>query len=104
MNRDTQRLLGDLREVIGELEALLAQPAEHLEQAAADVEKTVHGLRRRMTELHSEVERRVGNVVHDADRSVRENPWATIAIAAAATFLLGIALGHRAPAEHPRSD
>ncbi len=104
MNRDTQRLLDDLRGIIGDLEALLAQPAEHLEQAAVDVEKTLHGLRGRMTDLQSEVQRRVGSVVHDADRSVRENPWATVAIAAAATFLLGIALGYSAPSERPRSE
>jgi len=93
MNRDTEQLLEDLRNVLGELEALLAQPAEHLEKAAADVEKTLHGLRNRMSELQSEVQHRFGRAVHDANRSIRESPWTTVAIAAAATFLLGVALG-----------
>lgn len=100
MNRDTERLLDDLRNVIGELEVLVAQPAEHLEKAAADVEKTLHGLRHRMEDLQSEIQRRVGSAVHGADRSVRENPWTTVAIAAAAMFLLGMALASRPQSEH----
>jgi len=100
MNHDAERLLEDLRKVIGELEGLLAQPAEHLEKAAADVEQTLRGLRHRMNDLQSELHRRVGHVVHAANRSARENPWTTVAIAAAATFLLGIALGSRPRSEH----
>jgi ElaB/YqjD/DUF883 family membrane-anchored ribosome-binding protein len=104
MNRDTERLLDDLRKVIVELEGLLSQPAEHLEEAASDIETTLRGLRHRMTELQAQIERRVGRAVRDADRSLRENPWTTVAIAAAATFLLGLALGHRAPPENPDAE
>ena len=93
MKRDTERLLDDLRNVIGELEALLAQPAEHLEKGAADVQETLHGLRGRMNELQTDFQRRVGKAVHDADRSIRESPWTAVAIAAAAMLLLGLALG-----------
>jgi len=99
MNRDTERLFEDLRKVIGELEGLLAQPTEQLEHAAADVERTLRGLRHRMNEVQSEIQRRVGNAVHEADRSVRENPWTTVAIAATAMFFLGMALGSRIHSE-----
>lgn len=104
MNRDTERLLGDLREVLAELESLLVQPAEHLEQAAAEVEKTLSGLRGRVSEMQSQIQRRVGDAVRGADRSIRENPWATVAIAATATLLLGFALGHRTSSEHSSRD
>jgi ElaB/YqjD/DUF883 family membrane-anchored ribosome-binding protein len=104
MNRDTERLLGDLRQVLAELEALLVQPAEHLERAAAEVERTLDGLRGRVSEMQSHVRRRVSDAVHDANRSVRENPWATVAMAATATLLLGLALGHRASAKHSSSE
>ena len=101
MNRDTERLLGDLRQVLAELEALLVQPAEHLEQAAGEVEKTLHGLRGRVSEMQAQVQRRIGEAVSSADRSVRENPWATVGIAAGATLLLGLALGRGARDRRP---
>jgi len=97
MNRDTERLLDDLRKVLGDVEALLVQPAEHLEQAAAEVENTVEGLRRRVTHLQAQIQQRIGDTVRTANRTVRENPWATVAIAAAATLLIGLALGYRGP-------
>ena len=94
------RIVEDLQRLVADLESLVAraknetaeQVAEPLKEGAEGIWSMIGVAQRRLGELQAELEKRVGETVKAAESSVRENPWATATIAAAAAFLLGLTL------------
>jgi ElaB/YqjD/DUF883 family membrane-anchored ribosome-binding protein len=100
MSGAAQRLVRDLEQLVSGLDALLSQAKEEagerigdrLDEAASGVHETIEAAQHRLNELQDELRRRVGATAKAAEDSIRRNPWGTVAIAAAAAFLLGLAL------------
>jgi ElaB/YqjD/DUF883 family membrane-anchored ribosome-binding protein len=73
----TEKLLEDLRAVVRDAEALLAQAGERAgEEATGAAESAL-------------------DAAHEIDAQVRRNPWAAVGIAAGAGLLLGLLLGRK---------
>jgi ElaB/YqjD/DUF883 family membrane-anchored ribosome-binding protein len=87
-NVSTDRIVKDMRAVIGDAEDLLkataSQTGERIEKARARAEESLRVARERMKDVGM-----------DLDERVRENPWATAGIAAGVGLLLGLLIGRR---------
>lgn len=84
----TEKLMDDLRAVLGDAEELLKvtanQTGERVEKARARAEESVRKARVRMLAA-----------AHEVDGQVRENPWAAAGIAAGVGLVLGFLLGRK---------
>ena len=95
----THQLIEDLRTVVADAEALVAATAHDVsdkarsarERAAASLEHA----RERLEQLEAGLRERAQAAADEADRFVREHPWQSIGIAAAAGVVLGVLLGRR---------
>jgi len=91
-----ERILSDLQKAMAELEALLAQGAERMEEpfgeSAERLQARLDAARARLAALQTGIGDGVKRAARAADESVRNSPWSSVLIAAAAAFLLGFAL------------
>lgn len=94
-NISTDRLVSDMRAVIGDAEELIKvtanQTGERIERVRAKAEGSVRAARERLhaaNESFRETAREVNAEVHD-------HPWATAAVAAGIGVLVGIVIGRR---------
>lgn len=87
-NMNTDRIVKDMRAVIVDAEDLLkataSQTGERIEKARARAEESLRVARERMKDVGL-----------DIDEQVRNNPWATVGIAAGVGLLLGLLIGRR---------
>lgn len=95
----TQKLMDDLRAVVADAEALMAATQDaatsQVREARARAAESLEQARARLESLEDEVTTRAKEAASDADRWVRENPWQTVGIAAAAGFLVGLLISRR---------
>lgn len=98
-DQDTRDLAAEARALIAEGEALLQRAgsltAEAFALARNDLLKQMAALRVRVDELASDAQRRGRIARETADRYIRDNPWRSIAIAAAVGALIGAAISRR---------
>ena len=95
----TRQLIDDLRAVVADAEALVTATAhdagDKARAARERASESVEHARQRIEELESGLRERADQAAEDASRYVREHPWQSIAIAAAAGVVLGVLLGRR---------
>jgi ElaB/YqjD/DUF883 family membrane-anchored ribosome-binding protein len=88
MDMTTDKLMHDLKAVVGDAEDLLkataGQTGERIEKVRARAEESVRTARARMQDAGLQF-----------DEQVRENPWTAVGIAAGAGLVLGILLGRK---------
>ena len=88
MERATDKLMQDLRAVVGDAEELLkataGQAGERIEKIRTRAEESVRVARARMKDVGGEL-----------DEQVRENPWTAVGIAAGIGLVLGILLARK---------
>jgi ElaB/YqjD/DUF883 family membrane-anchored ribosome-binding protein len=108
MTTTAERLLGDLQIVMTEIEDLFRQTASkagaQVGNATDELQTRFESVREQMADLEAEVRGKVKRAAQAADASVQANPWAAVAIAAAAGFLLGLAFSRREPGSAPPED
>ncbi|MFO0333506.1 MAG: YqjD family protein [Pseudomonadota bacterium] len=96
---ETEQLLDDLRNVVADTEALLAATAgeagSRADEARQRVAESLEQARIRLQELEYELKTRARAAAHETDRYVRENPWQSVGIAAAAGLVIGLLLSRR---------
>ncbi|MBS0322040.1 MAG: DUF883 domain-containing protein [Proteobacteria bacterium] len=99
--RDVQRkeLMAECRKLVGDAEALLHRATglsgDAYALARVELDERMVALRARYNELATEAARR-GRVARDAtDRYVRDNPWRSVATAAAVGAVFGALLCRR---------
>jgi ElaB/YqjD/DUF883 family membrane-anchored ribosome-binding protein len=89
--------LSDLQQLLLELDKLLGHPgaevAGHAGETLADWRHRAKDVQERLRKLHKQAHARVGTAAKSLEESLQDNPWRTVAIAAAAGLLLGLALG-----------
>lgn len=88
MDVTTDKLVQDLKAVVGDAEDLLKatanQGGEQIARIRARAEESVRVARARMKDVGG-----------DLDAQVRENPWTAIGVAAGVGLVLGILLGRK---------
>lgn len=97
---DIEAIVSDLQSLMTELERLLTRStgdvASHAEEALATWRSTLQKAQDRLNQLLGQTHRKIENVGNSAEQAVHGNPWRSVAIAAAAGFLFGLALStHR---------
>lgn len=93
------KLVEDFRAVIRDAEELLKatanQTGDKISAVRARAEDNLREARRKLDELEGDVLDRTKAAVRATDQLVHDNPWQTVAIAAAVGFLLGMLTGRR---------
>ena len=93
------RLMDDVRQVIGEVEDLLrataGQAGEKVDEVRSRAEHTLRSARSRLDDLQDDALARARHAAGEADRYVRDNPWQSIGIAAGLAFLVGVLVSRR---------
>ena len=88
----TEKLMADLRIVIGDAEELLkataGQAGAKAEEARARAQESLRAARERLEQAGA-----AG--MHEIDAQVRANPWAAVGIAAGVGLVLGVLLSRR---------
>ncbi len=94
-----QKLVNDIRALTADTEELLRatanQTGERVTAVRARLEERLREAREAMTELGDDVAERTRQAARAADKTVREHPWESVAIAAAVGFLLGMLTARR---------
>jgi len=104
-----ERILEDLHQLAGEIESVLAQftgkASDQVEASVGEVQSRLGALRERMSKAEDALGHAARRAAHVTDRSIRRNPWQTIAVVAAAAFIAGLMLGsHQSSDEQPPLD
>jgi ElaB/YqjD/DUF883 family membrane-anchored ribosome-binding protein len=90
VNANAEQLLSQLKRVVADLEGLAAaasgSSAEYSAAASEQLKEALSSARERIGELEAGLRRGA----KAADSYVRENTWASIAIAAGIAFLIGV--------------
>ncbi|MGD9598750.1 MAG: YqjD family protein [Steroidobacteraceae bacterium] len=89
----------DLRDLIAQAESMLhslgGQTGEAAQRLRERVEATVKSARTRLASIEGDARELTEQAADTADRYVRGNPWAAVAIAAAAGVIVGALLSRR---------
>ncbi len=89
----------DLRDLIEQAEAMLqslgGQTGEAAQRLRERVQATIGSARSRLASLEGDARALTDHAADTADRYVRGNPWAAVAIAAAAGVIAGALLSRR---------
>jgi ElaB/YqjD/DUF883 family membrane-anchored ribosome-binding protein len=95
----TDKLMGDLRAVLEDAEALLSatagQAGERIQKARERATETVRAARERLVDTQEEVTRRAREAAKETDAYVRDNPWQAVGIAAGVAFIIGVLVSRR---------
>jgi ElaB/YqjD/DUF883 family membrane-anchored ribosome-binding protein len=95
----TDKLMGDLRAVLEDAEALLSatagQAGERIQKARERATETITAARERLVDAQEEVTKRAREAAKDTDRYVRDNPWQAVGIAAGIAFVIGVLVSRR---------
>lgn len=94
-----KKLVDDFKALTADTEELLRatanQTGERVSAARARVEERLREAREAVEELREDVVARTRAAAETADRTVREHPWESVAIAAGVGFLLGMLTARR---------
>ncbi|MBV6417840.1 MAG: putative protein YqjD [Steroidobacteraceae bacterium] len=89
----------ELRDLIAQAEAMLhslsGQTGEAAQRLRERVEATVKSARSRLSSIETDARALTEEAADTADRYVRTNPWAAVAIAAVAGVIVGALLSRR---------
>jgi ElaB/YqjD/DUF883 family membrane-anchored ribosome-binding protein len=95
----TDKLVKDLRVVVGDAEDLLkataSQTGERVEQVRARAEESLRNARASLHDAGEMARARVTDAARDVNRQMHENPWAAVGIAAGVGLILGFAIARR---------
>ena len=95
----TDKLMQDLRVVVGDAEELLkvtaSQGGEKMQQLRARTEESLRGVRTRLEAAGQDMDRATREAARQVDAQVHEHPWTAVGIAAGLGVVLGILLGRK---------
>lgn len=90
--RDFKALASDTEEL---LHATANQTGERVTAARARIEESLRATREKLADLQGDAVERARQAARATDELVHENPWQSVAIAAAVGFFLGWLSGRR---------
>jgi ElaB/YqjD/DUF883 family membrane-anchored ribosome-binding protein len=93
------KLIADLRVVVGDAEELLkltaGQAGEKITAVRERVQKGLGEAKAKLVELEGAAVDKTKAAARATDTYVHENPWKSIGVAAGVAFLLGLVIGRR---------
>jgi len=93
------KLIADFKALANDSEELLRatanQTGERVAEARARIEESLRTTKDKISELQGDAVERARAAAHATDELVHENPWQSVAIAAAVGFFLGWLSGRR---------
>ena len=93
-DRSTEKLMGDLKTLIGDAEELLkattSQAGEKVAAARQKIEQSLIEGKKALAEAEQIVIERSKEYADMADNYIRENPWSAVGIAAGVGLILGL--------------
>jgi ElaB/YqjD/DUF883 family membrane-anchored ribosome-binding protein len=96
---NTDKLIEDLRVVIHDAEELLrataGQAGEHIAEARAKAEASLHSARALLASLTDAIPERAREAAARAGNYVEKNPWVAVGAGAVVGLLLGLLLSNR---------
>jgi len=99
MDAPTEKLMQDLKTVVGDAEDLLkataSQSGEHISRIRSRAEESLRIARERIKEVTSSAEAQARAAAREVDAQVREHPWTAVGVAAGIGLVLGILLGRK---------
>jgi ElaB/YqjD/DUF883 family membrane-anchored ribosome-binding protein len=99
LSNPKETVVDELHKLIAEFEGMaksaLAAAGQQAGGVAEELSAGLKTARERLTEFEQDVGHELKHGAHAADRHVRERPWMAIGIAAAAAFLIGVAVARR---------
>lgn len=91
----TEKLMADLRSVIGDAEELLkataGQAGAKVDEVRARTEESIRAARARLAQAGAAA----GASVREIDAQVRANPWAAVGLAAGVGLVIGVLLARK---------
>lgn len=91
-----QELLSELRNLVVEAEKMVgASISEHTADAVSALRSRYHAAQERIGEIYEDSRKKVVAGAKYTDKTIRDNPYQTIAIAAGVALLVGVLLGRR---------
>ena len=95
----TDKLMKDLRAVVGDTEDLIkataGQTGERIEKVRARAEESLRNARARVQATGSDLQVAAQDAARQVNSQVHENPWTAIGIAAGIGLVLGILIGRK---------
>lgn len=99
MDATTDKLMHDLKTVVGDTEDLLKATAseggEQIARIRARAEESLKTARERMKEVTQAAEAQARLAAREVDKQVHEHPWTAVGVAAGIGLVLGILLGRK---------
>ena len=99
MDVSTDKLMQDLKAVVGDTEDLLkataSQSGEQIARIRARAEESLHTARARIKSITQAAEAQALEAAREVDKQVRDNPWTAVGVAAGLALVLGILLGRK---------
>jgi len=98
-NEQRQKLVGDIRRVMSELESLLQDSTSDASEGITDIKdrmrNRIGSARDTLTDYEREAAERARYAAHATDEYVRSHTWSSIGMAVAAGVLLGLMMNNR---------
>jgi ElaB/YqjD/DUF883 family membrane-anchored ribosome-binding protein len=95
----TDKLMQDLRAVVGDAEDLLkataGQTGERVEKIRARAEESVRNARERMHAAGHDLQAAAESAAREVNGQLRENPWTAVGVAAGVGVIVGILLSRK---------
>lgn len=95
----TDKLVQDLRVVVGDAEDLLKatanQTGERVQQLRARTEESLRGVREHLQQAGEKVNAHVKDAASEMNQQVHQHPWTAVGIAAGLGLVVGILLGRK---------
>lgn len=95
----TEKLMDDLRTVVGDAEELLkataSQTGERIAAARAKAEESLKSARAGLAEAQAVVVAKTKEAALATDEYVRANPWESVGVAAAVGLVIGMLIARR---------
>jgi ElaB/YqjD/DUF883 family membrane-anchored ribosome-binding protein len=99
MDAPTDKLMHDLKTVVGDAEDLLkataSQSGEHIARIRSRAEESLRTARERIKEMTQSAEAQARAAASEVDKQVHEHPWTAVGVAAGIGLVLGILLGRK---------
>lgn len=99
MEKLSDEVIADFKEVVADAEALLKatanQGGEQLAEVRAKAEESLRVVKARMAEAEAELLAKTKAAAKATDAYIHENPWRAIGVAAGIGFVIGLLIGRR---------
>lgn len=99
-NKDTphtaKELMGELQTLVAEAQGMMADSlAEHSAEAMASIRERLDAVQEKLSDVYDSTKKRVAAGAKQADETIRENPYQSMAVALGVGVLIGVLVGRR---------